>query len=72
MPLLQFKMDTTGYWGRLHSTYEVERWQPHLEKLLRGEVKPPLHVHFTLKEMQQDIDEAPTVLVVNPRQPNCP
>ena len=72
MPLLHCKMDTTGYWWRLYSASEVERWQPHLEKLLRGEVKPQLHVQFTLKEVLQDIDQVPTVFVVNPRQPNCP
>ena len=72
MPLLHCKMDTKGYWWRLYNAYEVERWQPHIEKLPRGEVKPPLHVQFTLKEVQQDIDEVLTVLVVNPCQPNCP
>ena len=61
MHFLHCKMGTTGYWGRLHSAYEVERWQPHIEKLLRGEVKPRLHVQFTLKEVQQDIDEADSV-----------
>ena len=72
MPLLHCKMGTTGYWWRLYNAYEVERWQPHIENLLRGGVKPRLHVQFTLKEVQQDIDEVLTVLVVNPCQPNCP
>ena len=43
-----------------------QRWQPRLEKLLKGGVEPPLHMQNTFKEELLDVDEVPTVLVVNP------
>ena len=57
-------------WGRKVAK-GGQRWQPHLEKLLKGGVEPPLHVQNTFKEELLDVDEVPTVFVVKPRQPNC-